>query len=95
MWLKKNKHVKVVTRDRASAYAKVIAEKLPDAMQVADRLYLHQNLLEAIKKVLNREFPVAIMIPHDEESTAHLKSRVEKSRRMWLSVSIFQRNVIK
>ena len=49
-WLKNNKHVKVVTCDRASAYAKVIAEELPDAMQVADRFHVHQNLLEAIKK---------------------------------------------
>ena len=39
----KNKHINVVTTDRASAYAKVIAEGLPDAMQVADRLHLHQN----------------------------------------------------
>ena len=52
-WLKNNKHIKVVTRDRASAYAKVISEELPDAMQVADRFHLHQNLLEAIKKALN------------------------------------------
>lgn len=37
-WLKINKNIKVVTRDRASAYAKVISEELPDAMQVADRL---------------------------------------------------------
>ena len=49
-WLKNNKNVKVVTRDRASAYAKVISEELPDAMQVADRFHLHQNLLETIKK---------------------------------------------
>ena len=54
-WLKHNKNIKVVTRDRASAYAKVIAEELPDAMQVADRFHLHQNLLEAIKKALNHE----------------------------------------
>lgn len=68
-WLKNNKHVKVVTRDRASAYAKVIAEELPDAMQVADRFHLHQNLLEAIKKALNHELPATITIPHGEEST--------------------------
>ncbi|GAA6497787.1 transposase [Blautia parvula] len=35
-WLSKNKHVKTVTRDRASAYAAAIQEILPDAMQVAD-----------------------------------------------------------
>ena len=63
-WLKNNKHKKVVTRDRASAYAKVISEELPDAMQVADRFHLHQNLLEAIKKALNHEVPATVNIPH-------------------------------
>lgn len=63
-WLKNNKQVKVITRDRASAYAGVIAEELPDAMQVADRFHLHQNLLEAIKKALNKEIPATITIPH-------------------------------
>ena len=67
-WLKNNKHIKVITRDRASAYAKVIAEELPDAMQVADRFYLHQNLLEAIKKALNHGLPATIKIPHTKES---------------------------
>lgn len=64
-WLKNNKHVKVVTRDRASAYAKALSEELPDAMQIADRFHLHQNLLEAIKKVLNRELPATIKIPKE------------------------------
>lgn len=59
-WLKRNKNIKVVTRDRASAYAKVISEELPDAMQVADRFHLHQNLLEAIKKALNQELPATV-----------------------------------
>ena len=66
-WLKNNKHIKLITRDRASAYAKVIAEELPDAMQVADRFHLHQNLLEAIKKALNHELPATIKIPHNDE----------------------------
>ena len=65
-WLKNNKNVKVVTRDRASAYAKVISEELPDAMQVADRFHLHQNLLETIKKALNQEIPTTISIPHND-----------------------------
>lgn len=65
-WLKRNKQVKMITRDRASAYAKVIAEELPDAMQIADRFHLHQNLLEAVKHILNHEIPATIKIPHDE-----------------------------
>ena len=65
-WLKHNKQVKVVTRDRASAYAKVISEVLPDAIQVADRFHLHQNLLEAVKKALNHELPATIAIQHEK-----------------------------
>ncbi len=63
-WLKNNKQVKIVTRDRVNAYAKVIAEEphTPDRrwilpriiQQVEDRFHLYQNLLEAIKKVLNK-----------------------------------------
>lgn len=72
-WLKANKHVKVVTRDRASAYAKVISEVLPDAMQVADRFHLHQNLLDAIKKALNSELPATIKIPNETTGNQHMK----------------------
>lgn len=66
-WLKENKHVKTVTRDRASAYAKVIREELPDVMQIADRFHLHQNLMEAVKGALNRVVPSTITIQHEEE----------------------------
>ena len=64
-WLKKNKHIKIVTRDRASAYAKVIEQELPGAMQIADRFHLHQNLLQAIKKALQKEIPSTIKIKND------------------------------
>lgn len=66
-WLKENKHIKVITRDRASAYAKVIAEELPDVMQIADRFHLHQNLLEAVKKALNSHIPATITIPKNND----------------------------
>jgi transposase len=64
-WLKRNRHVKLITRDRASAYAKVIEEVLPDAMQIADRFHLHQNLLDVIRKCINREIPATISIQED------------------------------
>ena len=64
-WLKKNKHVKTVTRDRASAYAKVINEEIPDAMQIADRFHLHQNLLEIIKKCISSNLPQTIRVESD------------------------------
>lgn len=61
-WLKKNKHIKTVTRDRVSAYAKAIEQELPYAMQIADRFHIHQNLLQAIKKALYKQIPSTIKI---------------------------------
>ena len=69
-WLSNNKHVKAVTRDRASAYSTAIKEILPDAMQIADRFHLHQNLLEAIRNTVNSVLPVDIRIPSDSNSIA-------------------------
>lgn len=66
-WLQNNKQVKRVARDRASAYAKAISDVLPDAMQVADRFHLHQNLLDAVKEALRTELPNQIKIETPQE----------------------------
>lgn len=62
-WLRQNQHVTTVTRDRASAYAKAVEEVLPDCMQIADRFHIHQNLMDAVNKVLCREIPASTVIP--------------------------------
>ena len=64
-----------MTRDRASAYAKAVEEILPDCMQIADRFHLHQNLLEAVKSVINSTVPVAIKIPKNTDSS-YIKAAV-------------------
>lgn len=69
-WLKNNKQVTTVTRDRASAYAKAVEEILPDCMQIADRFHLHQNLLEAVKNTVNATVPVDIKIQTDDQSAS-------------------------
>ncbi len=68
-WLKKNKQVKTITRDRANAYTKAIAEILPDCMQIADRFHLYQNLSNAIKKALQTEVPerIKVSVEADDE----------------------------
>lgn len=66
-WLVQNKHVTAVTRDRASAYAKAVEEVLPDCMQIADRFHLHQNLMDAVNKVLGREIPATTAVPVESE----------------------------
>lgn len=62
-WLQNNRHVTTVTRDRASAYAKAVEEVLPDCMQIADRFHIHQNLMDAVNKVLGRTIPATNPVP--------------------------------
>ena len=55
-WLSKHPEVKIVTRDRASAYSCAVSTILPDAMQVADRFHLLKNLSDCVYDVIRIEY---------------------------------------
>jgi len=80
-WLKKNQQIKIVTRDRASAYACAINEVLPEAMQVADRFHLYQNLLVAIKNVTAQEIPAKVKIMQNSAQEAVQQAKNKKKLR--------------
>lgn len=61
-WLKGHKKIRLVARDRASAYASAISEVLPECTQVADRFHLMQNLLDKMKDIFKGEIPSTIFI---------------------------------
>ena len=61
-WLKSHNKVRLVARDRASAYASAISEILPDCVQVADRFHLLQNLLEYMKDIFKEEMPAKLYL---------------------------------
>ena len=61
-WLLNHKKIKIVARDRASAYATAINKILPDCIQVADRYHLFENLLEKLKDIFKEELPEEIYI---------------------------------
>lgn len=61
-WLKQHKKIRVVARDRASAYAEAISEVLPECVQAADRFHLLQNLMEHLKDIFKNELPAEIFI---------------------------------
>jgi transposase len=52
-WLKAHPDVKIVARDRADAYASGIRQGAPEAVQVADRFHLVQNLAAALEQVFS------------------------------------------
>ena len=61
-WLKKHPKIKLVARDRASAYATAITEILPNAIQVADRFHMFENLINYCKELLYSNIPDKIII---------------------------------
>src|SRR5262249_4662261 len=53
-WLKDHPGVEVISRDRASAYAQAASEAAPDAVQVADRWHLLENVREMLERFFER-----------------------------------------
>ena len=65
-WLKEHPKIKVVARDRASAYAVAINEVLPNCIQVADRFHLFDNLIKNLKDIFYEKVPEKIFIKNGE-----------------------------
>ncbi|MDV3002880.1 MAG: ISL3 family transposase ISAcma23 (plasmid) [Chroococcopsis gigantea SAG 12.99] len=50
-WLKEHSGIQVVSRDRSKVYEKGIKEGAPEAIQVADRFHLLQNLAQTLDQI--------------------------------------------
>ena len=92
-WLKSHTKVRLVARDRASAYASAISEVLPNCIQVADRFHLLQNLLGYMKDIFKEELPSKLYITDGEISeTAPQKTPKETTPDLSLLESLHYDN---
>jgi transposase len=55
LWLKPG--VKMISRDRGGAYAEAAREGAPNAIQIADRFHLSQNVGETVVRIMRRNYP--------------------------------------
>lgn len=67
-WLKQHPGVKIISRDRAQAYAEGARQGAPDAVQIADRWHLLKNLVDAFENLLLREHQTVREVIHPADS---------------------------
>ena len=51
-WLREHPGIEVLSRDRSKTYKSAMSEGAPEAIQVADRSHLVENLSETLEKSL-------------------------------------------
>lgn len=68
-WLQQHPDIQVITRDRATCYSEGASAGAPQAIQVADRFHLMQNLRQALTRMLERHHKEVHLAARDVAAT--------------------------
>jgi transposase len=80
-WLKRHPKIRIVARDRGSAYAEAAAKGAPQAVQVADRWHLLKNATEAVQRFVERNHVVVGQAAQGVMQTQRIEASVAESPR--------------
>lgn len=54
-WLKEHPGIEIISRDRGSDYIEGASQGAPEAIQIADRFHLLQNVVDTLKRMLEKQ----------------------------------------
>ncbi|MGW6912012.1 ISL3 family transposase [Streptomyces sp. NPDC054940] len=74
-WLTEHPGAEIICRDRATAYTRAVKEAAPDALEVADRWHLLQNLAAAVEKTCHQH-RACLRKPAEEETVTKVPEPV-------------------
>lgn len=89
-WLRTYRGVGVISRDRSTEYTRGATEEAPNAVQIAGRWHLLQNLYQALERLLSRlvsQLRDFALPPVSEEAEATEQASIPRQRLRALSPS--------
>src|SRR5947209_5500850 len=82
-WMKKHPEITHVSRDRGKDYAAAAKEGAPQAIQIADRYHIGQNLAEAVQLLLARVLTELKKTSHEEAGSQGQQKRAPLPIEQW------------
>jgi transposase len=71
-WLQKHPEIEIISRDRAGAFAEAARVAAPNALQIADRFHVSQNLWDACEALIKQNYQAIRQILSNEAASASL-----------------------